>query len=38
MTKDGFKPWNKVGTFPGNYNLTAWDGAPDIKSILVWPS
>jgi iron(III) transport system substrate-binding protein len=38
MTEEGFKPWNKVGTFPGNYNLTAWDGAPDIKSIFVWPS
>jgi len=38
LSQDGFKPWNKVGTFPGNYNNTAWDGAPAITSILVWPS
>jgi iron(III) transport system substrate-binding protein len=38
FTKAGFKPWNKIGTFPGNFNMTAWDGAPDIKSIAVWPS
>jgi iron(III) transport system substrate-binding protein len=37
-TQAGFKPWNKIGTFPGNYNLTAWDGAPAINSIAVWPS
>ncbi|HSB00956.1 MAG TPA: hypothetical protein VLE49_09930 [Anaerolineales bacterium] len=38
LEQDGFKPWNKVGTFPGNYNLTAWDGAPKIADIKVWLS
>lgn len=38
LSQDGFKAWNKVGTFPGNYNNTAWDGAPAINSIAVWPS
>ncbi len=38
LGQDGFKPWNKVGTFPGNYNLTPWEGAPAINSIAVWPS
>ena len=38
VEQDGFKPWNKVGTFPGNYNLTPWEGAPDIKTISVWKS
>ena len=38
LEKDGFKPWNKIGTYPGNYNLTPWDGAPAINSISVWAS
>jgi iron(III) transport system substrate-binding protein len=38
LSQEGFKPWNKVGTYPGNFNLTAWDGAPDIHSIAVWSS
>ncbi len=38
LTQDGFKAWNNIGTFPGNYNLTAWEGAPAIDSIKVWPS
>jgi iron(III) transport system substrate-binding protein len=38
LSQDGFKAWNNVGTFPGNFNNTAWDGAPAINSISVWPS
>ncbi len=38
LSQDGFEPWNNVGTFPGNFNNTPWEGAPDIKSIKVWPS
>jgi iron(III) transport system substrate-binding protein len=38
LSQDGFKAWNGVGTFPGNYNLTAWDGAPAIASLKVWTS
>ena len=38
LEQDGFGPWNKVGTYPGNYNLTPWEGAPAINSISVWPS
>lgn len=38
LSQDGFKPWNTVGVFPGNFNLTPWDGAPEIKSVALWPS
>jgi iron(III) transport system substrate-binding protein len=38
LTQEGFKPWNKVGTFPDVQGLTAWEGAPDPATIKVWPS
>ncbi len=38
LTQEGFKPWNKVGTYPAVDGLTAWDGAPAVTSISVWPS
>jgi iron(III) transport system substrate-binding protein len=37
-TPDGFKPWMKDGVYPGNFNMPAWDGAPDINTLSVWPS
>lgn len=38
LTQDGFKPWNKVGTYPAVDGLTAWDGAPPVSDIKVWAS
>jgi iron(III) transport system substrate-binding protein len=38
LTQEGFKPWNKIGTFPDVEGLTAWEGAPNAADILVWPS
>jgi iron(III) transport system substrate-binding protein len=38
LTQEGFKPWNKIGTFPAVDGLTAWDGAPALSDIKVWPS
>jgi iron(III) transport system substrate-binding protein len=38
LTQEGFKPWNKIGTFPDVVGITAWDGAPDPATISVWPS
>jgi len=38
LTQDGYKPWNKIGVYPGVSTLTAWKGAPDINTIAVWPS
>jgi iron(III) transport system substrate-binding protein len=38
LSQDGFKPWNKVGTFPAVKGLTAWKGAPSQADIKVWPS
>ncbi len=38
LSQEGFKPWNKIGTFPAADGLTAWDGAPSLADISVWPS
>ena len=38
LSQEGFKPWNKVGTFPDVVGLTAWKGAPSVADIKVWPS
>jgi iron(III) transport system substrate-binding protein len=38
LTQDGFKPWNKTGTYPAADGLEAWDGAPAVKDIKVWAS
>lgn len=38
LSQDGFKPWNNVGTFPAADGLKAWDGAPALSDIKVWPS
>ncbi len=38
LSPEGFDAWNNVGTYPGNYNIPAWEGAPVITSIKVWPS
>jgi iron(III) transport system substrate-binding protein len=38
LSQEGFKPWNKVGTFPDVVGLTAWEGAPSPDDIKVWPS
>ncbi len=38
LTQDGFKPWDKIGVYPGVSTLEAWDGAPDPTTLAVWAS
>ncbi len=38
LSQEGFEPWNKVGTYPAVDGLTAWEGAPKVSDIKVWPS
>ncbi|MHC1739813.1 MAG: ABC transporter substrate-binding protein [Anaerolineaceae bacterium] len=38
LSKDGFKPWNKLGTYPGNTELEAPEGMPAASTIKVWES
>jgi len=38
LTQDGFKPWNKIGTYPAAEGLSAAEGMPPLADIQVWPS
>lgn len=38
LSKDGFKPWNKIGTYPAAEGLEPAEGMPPISTITVWPS
>jgi iron(III) transport system substrate-binding protein len=38
LSKDGFKPWNKIGTYPAAEGLPVAEGMPPAKDIKVWPS
>jgi len=38
LTADGFKPWNKIGTYPDAVGLPIAEGMPDPATLKVWPS
>jgi len=38
LSKDGFKPWNKIGVYPPAEGLDLAEGMPPMADISVWPS
>ena len=38
LSKDGFKPWNKIGVYPAVEGIAPAEGMPPLSEVAVWPS
>jgi iron(III) transport system substrate-binding protein len=38
LSQDGFKPWNKIGTYPAVEGFTVAEGMPPLADLKLWPS